>query len=278
MTSQRGVALILALMVLAFLTVVGGALLMTTIIDIRISDNYATSIQSFYTSEAGIEQARDFLRNTTSSATQLLTTTAGIDGVLATADDPPLLSGGTIGHYDVWLRNDNADGITSRTDTNDVLTLVSIGKIRNAERTIEETVRRPGIDLTDPTLAARIAPNATDIYNPLPGTSQTIMNYGSPANYRIAVVNGDVELAGGNGYGILLARGNVNVVGNLTWNGLILVESPGVLQWHATAGLVNGAVLVGQTRLTESWIRDDADAIAKANKLLPYVPIAIRER
>jgi Tfp pilus assembly protein PilX len=278
MTSQRGVALILALMVLAFLTVVGGALLTTTIIDIRISDNFATSVQSLYTSETGIELAREFLRTTTNSPTQLLTTAAGIDGVIATADDLPLLSGGTIGHYDVWLRNDNADGMTERTDTNEVLTLVSVGKIRNAERTVEETVRRPGIDLNDPALGARIAPNATDFYDPLPGTVQTITNYGSPANYRIVVVNGDVELAGGNGYGILLARGNVNVVGNLTWNGLILVESPGVLQWNATAGLVNGAVLVGQTRLAESWIHYDANAISAANKLLPYVPIAIRER
>src|SRR5439155_6000701 len=121
-------------------------------------------------------------------------------------------------------------------------------------------------------------PNATDVYDPLPGTAQTITNYGSPGNYRIAVVNGDVDLAGGNGYGILLARGNVSVVGNLTWNGLIIVASPGVLQWNATAGLVNGAVLVGRTRLAEKWIHYDADAIAALNKTFPYVPIAIRER
>ena len=47
MTSERGVALILALMVLAFLTVLGGALLTTTTIDIHISDNFNTGIQSF---------------------------------------------------------------------------------------------------------------------------------------------------------------------------------------------------------------------------------------
>src|SRR5437016_13969256 len=77
MTSQRGVALILALMVLAFLTVLGGALLTTTTIDVRISDNFETGIQSFYAAETGIEQAREFLRMTPSSPTTLLTTAAG---------------------------------------------------------------------------------------------------------------------------------------------------------------------------------------------------------
>jgi Tfp pilus assembly protein PilX len=278
MTSQRGVALILALMVLAFLTVLGGALLTTTTIDIRISDNFNTAIQSFYVAETGIEQGREFLRMSASSPTQLLTTAAGHDGLVSTADDPPMISGGSIGRYEVLLSNDNADGITSRTDTNEVLTLISTGKARNAQKTIEVTVRRPGIDVNDPGLGARIASNATDIYNPLAGTSQTITNYGSPGNYRIALVNGSVDLTGGNGFGILLARGNVNVTGNVVWNGVILVESPGVLQWNATYGGVNGAVWVGQVRLTESWIQNDPDAIAAANKLLPYIPIAIKER
>jgi len=278
MTSDRGVALILALMVLAFLTVIGGALLTTTTIDVRISDNFGTGIQSFYAAETGIEHAREFLRTTTSSPTQLLTTAAGSDGIVATADDPPMISGGTIGHFDVWLRNDNADGLTARADTNEVLTLISIGKMRSAEKTIETTVRRPAIDVNDPGLFGRIATNATDVYNPLAGTVQTISNYGSPGNYGIALVNGNLDFTGGNGYGIVLVRGNANVTGNVTWNGVIIVESPGTLQWNATPGQVNGAVFVGQTRLAGNWIVYDPQAIAAANKLLPYIPIAIRER
>jgi Tfp pilus assembly protein PilX len=278
MTSDRGVALILALMVLAFLTVVGGALLMTTTIDVRISDNFGTGIQSFYAAETGIENAREFLRISTNSPTQLLTTAAGVDGIIGTADDPPMISGGTIGHFDVWLRNDNADGLTAREDTNEVLTLTSIGKMRSAEKTIETTVRRPAIDVNDPGLVARIASNATDIYTPLAGTAQTIANYGSAPNYRIAVVNGNLDLTGGNGYGIVLVRGNMNVTGNVMWNGVIIVDSPGILQWNATSGQVNGAVFVAQTRLVQSWIHVDPQEIAAANKLLPYIPIAIRER
>jgi Tfp pilus assembly protein PilX len=268
MTSQRGVALILALMVLAFLTVLGGALLTTTTIDIRISDNFKTGVQSLYVAEAGIEQAREFLRTSSSSPTQLLTTAA----------ERPLISGELVGHYDVWLRNDNADGPASRIDTNDVLTLLSIGRIANAQKIIEVTVRKATVNFSDPILLARITANANDVFNPPAGLPQPIANYGSPGNYRIVVVNGDVNLGWGSGYGILLANGSVVVEGSFTWNGFIIVTNPGALQWNTADGLVNGAVFVGQTKILESWIHDDPSAIAAANKLLPYIPIAIRER
>src|SRR3954468_10076835 len=45
---NRGVALILALLVLSFLTILGGALLTTSTIDIWISDNYKTYTQALY--------------------------------------------------------------------------------------------------------------------------------------------------------------------------------------------------------------------------------------
>ena len=103
-------------------------------------------------------------------------------------------------------------------------------------------------------------------------------SYGSAGNYRIALVNGNLDLIGGDGYGIILVRGNVSVTGTVTWNGVIIVESPGTLQWNATSGQVNGAVFAGQTRLAGNWIVYDPQAIAAANKLLPYIPIAIKER
>src|SRR5688572_11182429 len=117
MTSQRGVALILALMVLAFLTVLGGALLTTTTIDIRVSDNFKTASQSLYLAEAGIERGRETLRTSLNSPAQLLATSAGFDALLGTADDVPFVSGDLGGRYEVWLHNDNADGATSGIDT-----------------------------------------------------------------------------------------------------------------------------------------------------------------
>lgn len=323
MTSQRGVALILALMVLAFLTVLGGALLTTSMIDIRISDNYKTGVQSLYLAEAGIDQARELLRASASSPTQLLTAAAGRDGVISVtrdlasllaSDDQPLIpstpslrtpgqaltdeSGQIIGRYHVWLRNDNADGMTSPVDRNQVLTLVSIGRIGNAQKVLEVTIRKAGFAFDDPALqtvpgledlVARITANATDVYHPVPGIPEVISNYGSANNYRVAVVDGDVNLGAGVGYGILLARGDVAVIGNFTWNGLILVIGRGTFHWNDADGLVNGGLFVARTRaadgtlLTEPAdvtvnINGDTSTIAAANGSFPYVPIAIRER
>lgn len=322
MTSQRGVALILALMVLAFLTVLGGALLTTSTIDIRISDNYKTGVQSLYLAEAGIDQARELVRASASSPTQLLTTAAGTNGAISAArdlasllasDDQPLIpsapslrmsgqalsdeSGQIIGHYHVWLRNDNADGMIARTDTNQVLTLLSIGRVENARKVIEVTIRKAGFASDDPALqtaagledlVTRIAANATDVYNPQPGIPQVISNYGSANNYRIAVVNGEVHLGGGTGYGILLARAGVTATGNFTWNGLILVIGQGTFDWNGADGLVNGGLFVARTRASDGTllaepadvtvnINGDGSAIAAANGPFPYVPIAIRE-
>src|SRR5947207_5501008 len=84
---NRGVALILALLILSFLTVLGGALLTTSTIDIWISDNYKTSTQTLYVAEAGIDHAREMLRTSASTPTQLLTAAAGPDRLLSTSTD-----------------------------------------------------------------------------------------------------------------------------------------------------------------------------------------------
>lgn len=323
MASERGVALILALMVLAFLTVLGGALLTTSTIDIRISDNYKTGVQSLYLAEAGIDEARELLRVSASSPTQLLTVAAGSNGVISAArdlvsllasDDQPFIpsvsslrmaglplvdeSGQIIGRYHVWLRNDNADGMTSRTDRNQVLTLLSIGRIGNAEKTIEVTIRKTGFAFDDPALqtvagledlVTRITAYATDVYDPPSGSAQAVSNYGSSIDYRIAVVNGDVNLGPGTGYGMLLVRGGLLVTGNFTWNGLILVIGRGSFDSNGADGLINGGLFIARTRAVDGTllaqpadvmmtINGDGSQITAANRPFPYNPIAIRER
>src|SRR3989454_1939894 len=129
MKGDGGVALIFALLVLSFIPIVGGPLLTTTTIDIWISDNHKTAIQSLYLAEAGLDQAREILRTSPSATTELLTSAAGLDGqllasmdlaTLLASDDQPLLpsdpslrtagqplldnSGRMIGRYYVWLR------------------------------------------------------------------------------------------------------------------------------------------------------------------------------
>ena len=367
MDRERGIALILALLFLSFLSILGGALLATSTIDVWISDNYKTAVQNHYLAEAGIEQAQEVVRASTNTPTQLLTAAAGADqslsvsrdlDALLASDDQPLIpaaasmrsggqplsdkSGRIIGHYHVWLRNDYADEMGALTDSNQVLTLLGFGRIGSARKVIEVTIKKtsfpplpaaltldgpvaefnlfnPAPDTTnmdtdmDPMLrtvdgleriAASISANASDIYNPPFGSAEAIRDYGSPGNYRIAVVNGDVELGPGIGYGMLIVRGNVTVAGNFTWNGLILILGQGVLHWNQGFGSVNGGVFIARTRSNDRTITNllgtqlatrgaitadfngaagsgiiyDSAKILAANGPLPYSPIAIRER
>src|SRR6266571_5136458 len=98
---DRGVALILALLVLSFLTVLGGALLSTSTIDIWISDNYKSATQSLYLAEAGIEHGREVLGASANTPSELLAVAAGRDhmitsstdlATLLASDDQPLIA------------------------------------------------------------------------------------------------------------------------------------------------------------------------------------------
>src|SRR5438477_6896124 len=322
MKSNRGMALILALLVLSFLTVIGSALLTTVAIDLWIGDNYKSSTQNLYLTEAGIDQARELLRTSTSTPSQLLAAAAGADGQLSSSVDPAALlasddkpivdsPGQPVGHVYVWLRNDSADGISNTTDTNGVLRLLSFGQIGTTKKVIEVVVQKgkfpalPGVDIqTDSRLTtvagleelvASITMNATDRFNPVVGAAQPITNYGGPTNYRVVIVNGDVMLGPGTGYGILLVRGALTVAENFTWSGLILIIGKGTLIWGTgTTGVVHGGVFVAQTLapdgsrlsspgnvspdLSPATIFYDATAIKAANQTFPYNPIAIVER
>jgi Tfp pilus assembly protein PilX len=300
---NRGVALILALLALTFLTVLSGALLTTSTIDIWISDNYKAATQSLYLAEAGIEDARELLRASGRTATELLTAASGPDRQLLTADDQPLIpsrelvdsSGRGGGFYEVTLRNDAADKTDSLTDTNEALALVSVGRIGATQKTVEVTVRKGGFPetSTDPRLSsvagienlvASITKNATDVY-----TGSAMGDFGGPANYRVVVVDGNLNLGPGVGYGLLLVRGDLDVIGDTVWNGLVLVIGHGVLRWNpGVSGSVDGGLFIAQT------LADDGSLLATpagvtfditnpaqikaANRPFPYNAIAIRER
>ncbi len=169
MQRNRGVALILALLVLSFLTILGGALLTTSTIDIWISDNYKTYTQSLYVAEAGIDSGRYVLSTATRPVSDLLLTAAGPDRRLSTAtdlatllasDDQPLIpadpamrssgqpllddAGDVAGYYYVWLRNDNADGMSSPVDSNQTVSLISFGSNWGSKKVIETIVQKGG--------------------------------------------------------------------------------------------------------------------------------------
>src|SRR5262249_48297415 len=138
-------------------------------------------------------------------------------------------SGQSAGQYEVWLQNDNADGTASAADSNEILTLISVGHRGSSRKTLEVTVRHGGFPETgaDPrlktvagleSLATSIANNATDVY-----TGSAMGDFGVPAADRIVVVDGNLDLGPGTGYGLLLVRGELHIVADTTWNGLIVV-------------------------------------------------------
>jgi Tfp pilus assembly protein PilX len=292
--TQRGIALVLALLVLSFLTILGTALLTTSTIDIWISDNYKNSTQSLYAAEAGIDHARELIRADGHTLTALLTACAGPDHLLLTADDEPLIARGA-GNYEVWLRNDNAEGAATTTDSNEIVTLVSTGQVGTARKTIEVTIQKGSFPRTDSdprlqtvtgleSLANSITKNATDVYE-----RGTLINVGSPVNYRVVVVNGNLDLGSGTGYGMLLVRGDLHIIGNVAWNGLIVVLGRGMMETDSgTAAIVTGGLFIARTQAPDgSLLAAPADVMFSitdpaqmrmANQSFPYNPIAIRER
>jgi hypothetical protein len=309
---ERGVALILALLVLSFLTIIGGAFLATSTLDARISDNYKNSIQSLYVAEAGLEEAREVLRSSFFSASELLRISAGADQALSTSkdwaelaagDDKPIIplrqladsSGRVTGHYRVWLRNDAADGIEKSVDRNEVLTLLSLGQVGDALKLIEVTVQKGGFPEADSDprlrtidglegLVTSIRRNATVV-----STTSTIGNVGNPNSYQVTFADGDVDIGPGTGYGLLLVRGTATVVDDFTWHGLLLIIGQGVMRFSGgVQETIHGGLFIARTRAPGGALLGapadmvfritDGAQIRAANRLFPYSPIAVRER
>src|SRR5262245_6334330 len=84
---KKGAALIMSLMVLIMFSLPGAALMSMAAMETEIADNYKINSQVLYLTEAGIDQARESLRTSPNTVTQILTTAAGIDGALSTSID-----------------------------------------------------------------------------------------------------------------------------------------------------------------------------------------------
>jgi hypothetical protein len=155
-----------SLLILSFLSILGGALLSATTVDVTIANNYQSNAQTHLLAESGIEAGRAAL-SSAGPLNDALQDAGGPDGALASStglvtllatDDQPLIpsdpasraagqllldtEGNPVGRYHVWLRNDHVDGESSIVDTNRVVTLVSIARIGNSTKTIEVVLRR----------------------------------------------------------------------------------------------------------------------------------------
>src|SRR5665647_2828444 len=85
MKNEKGIVLVVVIMLLAVLVLLGSTAIMVTNTDMKISSNYRSGSQAFYIAEAGLEQARDQLRiNYGSGSTCLLyTSPSPRDGLLS---------------------------------------------------------------------------------------------------------------------------------------------------------------------------------------------------
>jgi hypothetical protein len=297
--SQKGVGLVLALMMLFLLSLLGAAVLTATTVDIWISDNYRTANQLLYLTETGIEDGREALGRVPPGSL--------IASAIPFIKDKPLVdsSGREAGIYSVAL---------TRLDP---LTLRSMGTVRNMRKTIEVQLTKSGFPaggsdprLNTPAGAERIVEgivrNATDVFSPRWNDALVLGAIGSPEDYRVVVVNGDCQFGNAAGFGLLVVRGNLLFQGNFTWNGLIVVIGQGSARVTgapiSTTGWITGGLFLSRTRgpdrseamplgtlldtlgsPTVDWggntinLESNAVETRRANERFPYVPVSYRE-
>ena len=174
--SEKGLGLILALIVLALLSLLVAAMLTAVSVEVWIGDNFTRETQLVYLAEAGIEEGREQLQKASL-----------VPSPVPFIKDATLLdtSGREAGRYSVTLLR------------SDPLTLRSAGSIGTARRTIEVRLKRSGfpalpdaVTLNEevPFPAGRdaqleapedlerivegIARHATDVYNPGVGATR----------------------------------------------------------------------------------------------------------
>jgi hypothetical protein len=304
--SQKGIGLVMALMTLLLLSVLGAALLTATTVDVWIGDNYRTATQLLYLTEAGIEDGREALGAgmVTPSSSPFIKDRLLIDH-----------SGRGVGRYSVSLLRA------------DPLTLQSVGVLGTARKTVEVRLDKarfpspplavtlsegaPG-DNVDPRLKTSggaerfvegIALNATDTFDAAWDEVIVLSSVGLPSAYRVVVVNGNCEIDGATGYGMLLVRGDLTVRGSFNWNGLILVIGQGTMRATGpVTGWISGGVFLSRTRDVDRTstnalgtllpnlglatldlssgmisITPSQTEIDRANSGLPYVPVSYRE-
>jgi hypothetical protein len=155
--NESGMVLLVSLLVILVLILVGTTSIMTTSTDLKISGNYKTGEKAFYVAEAGIEAARKNLRSdlATKNLTAILGSCANGGTLSDSSDIYNFYSNGAFitknqpyipevsfadGRYQVYLTNDQAEGVTSTTDANLKVTATSFGFGPNGSMAIVQSV------------------------------------------------------------------------------------------------------------------------------------------
>jgi Tfp pilus assembly protein PilX len=205
--TQKGIALITAILMLVVLSVIGIIAVNVTTIGAKITGNTRTSKQAFYLAEAGIERAREFLRTrmVSSNLNAELNSVKGVDAALvdstnvsnfSTTNNIPYINTTSLGNgsFKVYLTNDNSpptnDVVTSTTDHNNTVTLTSFGYgPDNSQAVIQVTVLKAGGIPTLPGSITMPGPNAI-----FQGGNSNASSYNGDATHPAIVVNSAASL------------------------------------------------------------------------------------
>lgn len=240
--------LALALIVLSFLSLLGGALLTSTTMDVRISQNYKSSAQALYLAETGIEAAHSRLPATSAFSETLSTGTFTVS-ITPLAADPA-----------------------------NVMTVRSVADAGASRRSIEATFARLRIPINPtPRGLDSFATRTFAVAHNRFAAGSALGNIGSPSRCEITVVDGDAVFGPGTGYGFLVVRGALKLRGNFQWTGLILVNGTGGVTWEPNA---SGAIIGGISAplasppLTSVTSQDTIDAVTSS---FPWLVTSFRE-
>ncbi len=98
-------------------------------------------------------------------------------------------------------------------------------------------------------MLSQIASNASATYPPGTTTCSGANCWGTPMNPLINVFDGDCDLGGNAGVGVLVVRGNFQMLGSGSFVGLILVVGQGAMTvTNNGSGSIDGGLFVAKTR------------------------------
>jgi Tfp pilus assembly protein PilX len=185
MINENGFLLVAALVLLATLTVLGTTAYLLSSTDIKIGGSFRNSQQALQVAQAGVERAREILRQANANQTTGADPTVFNSELVYYAGGNHIVTNGTIGNYaySVTLSNDPNDAGGTVADSNNKVLLTSTATGPNNTKAVVEI----GVSLPPP-------PSSTPMSFPTnPGTISLLGNSASfiGGNSNAKSMNGD---------------------------------------------------------------------------------------
>lgn len=97
-------------------------------------------------------------------------------------------------------------------------------------------------------------------------TSDDGFTYGTSANQKIIVIDGNLTIGPGSGAGILIVTGNLSIHGNFDYNGVVLaIGSGNITRYGGGNGTISGGIFVANINGADGQINTADDAFGATN-------------